>query len=60
MCPPWIAGASRLHCEIKGEINKSHHSGVYMYNAAARFSAHTGRVTHSHTLTQINKQADRE
>ena len=56
-----IAGASRVRREIKGEINKSRHGRVYMYNTGEQLlgPAHTqDRVTLSHTRS--NKQADRE
>lgn len=58
---PMIAGASRVRREIKGEINKSRHGRVYMYNTGEQLlgPARTqDRVTHSHTRS--NKQADRE
>lgn len=54
----WIAGASRLHWEIKGEINKSQNSNVYMYNTRELRlgSVHTGSQAFSHALKQIKER----
>lgn len=59
-CAPMIAGASRVHWEIKGEINKSRHGRVYMYNTGEQLlgSVRTQAESRILTIAQINKQIE--
>lgn len=59
-CAPMIAGASRVHWEIKGEINKSRHGRVYMYNTGEQLlgSVRTQAESRILTFAQINKQIE--